>query len=168
MLAVGKIVKAFGIRGDVIVQPMTDDPERFAALTRVYLGRSDSRAEAVETTVHDVRIDARGVRLRLGAIPDRTAAEQSVGLLLLVADADRIPLKDGQYFVHELIGVTVRSEEGEILGRLKDVIHMPAQDVYVVGTDGEDFMIPAVAEFVRGVDVTARTMTVRLIDGIRG
>ncbi|MBP1658173.1 MAG: rRNA processing protein RimM [Bacteroidetes bacterium] len=173
LLAIGRIVKAFGIRGDVIVQPMTDDSKRFLSLKRVYLGRFDDAqqrtgTEAVETTVVHVQVDPRGVRLRLTAIPDRTAAEKSVGLLVLVGNTERVPLAEGRFFVHELIGVTVRTEEGEVLGVLTEVLRMPAQDVYVVKGEGGEFMIPAVEAFVRAVDVSARTMTVRLIEGMRG
>jgi 16S rRNA processing protein RimM len=173
LLAVGRIVKAFGIRGEVIVQPMTDDSKRFLALKRVYLGRYDDAlqrtgAEAVETAVVYAQVDRRGVRLQLAAIPDRTAAEKSVGLLVLVANAERVPLAEGRFFVHELIGTTVKTEEGEVLGVLTEVLRMPAQDVYVVKGEGGEFMIPAVEAFVRAVDVSARTMTVRLIEGMRG
>ncbi|HSQ76783.1 MAG TPA: ribosome maturation factor RimM [Bacteroidota bacterium] len=173
LLAIGRIVKAFGIRGDVIVQPMTDDPKRFLSLKRVYLGRYDDAlqrtgAEAVETAVVHAQVDRRGVRLQLAAIPDRTAAEKSVGLLVLVGNAERVPLAEGRFFVHELIGTTVRTEEGEVLGVLTEVLRMPAHDVYVVKGEGGEFMIPAVEAFVRAVDVSARTMTVRLIEGMRG
>jgi len=173
LLAVGRIVKAFGIRGEVVVQPMTDDPKRFLNLRRVYLGRYEDATQAgdgkaIETEVTDVRVERRGVRLRLGAIPDRTAAEQSVGLLLLVGAKDRVPLAEGQFFVHELIGMTVRNEEGDVLGVLAEVLRMPAQDVYVVKGEGEEFMIPAVEQFICAVDAAARTVTVRLIEGMRG
>jgi len=155
------------------VRPMTDDPARFTKLKRVYLGRYDdavqkSGTQAVETTIDNVRVDARGVRMRLAAIPDRTAAERSVGLLLFVADADRLALADGQYFVHELIGLTVKTVEGETLGLLTEVLRMPAHDVYVVKGDGNEIMIPAVGAFILAVDTSARTMTLRLIDGMRG
>ena len=152
---------------------MTDDSKRFLALKRVYLGRYDDAlqrtgAEAVETAVVHAQVDRRGVRLQLAAIPDRTAAEKSAGLLVLVANAERVPLAEGRFFVHELIGTTVRTEEGEVLGVLTEVLRMPAQDVYVVKGEGGEFMIPAVEAFVRAVDVSARTMTVRLIEGMRG
>jgi 16S rRNA processing protein RimM len=91
-----------------------------------------------------------------------------VGLLVLFGNTERVPLAEGRFFVHELIGVTVRTEEGEVLGVLTEVLRMPAQDVYVVKGEGGDFMIPAVEAFVRAVDVSSRIMTVRLIEGMRG
>ncbi len=173
LLAVGRIVKAFGIRGDVIVRPMTDNPDRFRTLKHVFLGRHEdvvrqADTPAEQTTIEYVHIDARGVRLRLSSIPDRTAAERSVGLLLLIAQTDRVHLEEGRYFVHELVGLTVVNEGGETLGILAEVMRMPAHDVYVVRTEEHEFMIPAVSEFVRAVDMGARTMTVRLIDGMLG
>ncbi|CAG0928514.1 Ribosome maturation factor RimM [Planctomycetaceae bacterium] len=173
MIAIGRIVKAFGVRGDLIVQPMTDDPERFAATRRVFLGRY---ADAVagtgtvvgEATIEDSQIDGRGVRLHLASVPDRTAAEQCVGLLVMIPKDERLELEDGRYYVDDLIGLTVVSSAGENLGTLADVMRMPGHDVYVVHDHGTEFMIPAVKEFIKAVDLAGRTVTVELIEGMRG
>jgi len=172
LFAVGRIVKAFGIQGEVIVRPMTDDPARFKKLKQVFLSRYEDAANhagtpAVQTTIEHAQIDARGVRLRLKAIPDRTTAERSVGLLVMITRNDRIPLEDGRYFVHEMVGLAVVDETGAPLGTLAEVLRMPAHDVYVIRSGESEIMIPAVSEFVRSVDMTTRTMTVRLIDGMR-
>jgi 16S rRNA processing protein RimM len=173
MIAIGRIVKAFGIHGDVIVQPMTDDPGRFTATHRVFLGRATDAiartgAVADETTIESVQVDGRGVRLHLASVPDRTAAEKCVGLLVLIPKEERLVLEDGRYYVDDLIGLAVVSTTGERLGTLADVMRMPGHDVYVVHDNGTEFMVPAVKEFIKAVDLAARTVTVALIEGMRG
>jgi 16S rRNA processing protein RimM len=169
LVAVGKIVKVFGVKGDVIVTPMTGVPGRFKDLRRVFLGNPSSAPgeEVTETTVERVGVAPRGIRVTLGCATDRTAAEQLVGLLILVPPAERATLPAGTFFVDDLIGLAVRTEDGERVGELKDVMHMPAHDVYVIETGGEEVLLPAVREFILAVDLHARTLTVKLIEGMR-
>ncbi|MBK7258878.1 MAG: 16S rRNA processing protein RimM [Ignavibacteriae bacterium] len=173
LIAIGRIVKAFGVRGDLIVRPMTDEPERFSATRRVFLGRqadvlAGTGTVVEETTIEESQIDGRGVRLHLASVPDRTAAEKSVGLLVLIPKEERLSLEDGRYYVDDLIGLTVQSVSGERFGTLADVMRLPGHDVYVVRDNGTEFMIPAVKEFIKVVDLAARTVTVELIEGMRG
>jgi len=166
-------VKAFGVHGDVVVRPMTDDPGRFTATRRVFLGRyaeaiAGTGALADEATIEAVQVDGRGVRLHLSTVPDRTAAEKSVGLLVMIPKDERLPLEDGRYYVDDLIGLAAMSPAGERLGTLADVMRMPGHDVYVIHDNGTEFMVPAVKEFVKAVDLTARTVTIELIEGMRG
>lgn len=173
LIAIGRIVKAFGVRGDLIVQPMTDDPDRFSAVHRVFLGRPNevragAGSVAEETTIESVQVDGRGVRLHLASVPDRTAAEKHVGFLVMIPKEERLPLEDGRYYVDDLIGMSVVSPTGERLGTLAEVMRMPGHDVYVVRDNGTEFMVPAVKEFIKAIDLAARTVTVELIEGMRG
>ena len=164
LYAVGTIVKAIGIAGDVIVQPMTDFPERFRKLRTLWMGAdsgSVSRA-AVEKAV----VSTRGIRLKLKGIDDRNAAERMRGKILFVDEAHRARLQEGQYFVHDVLGLAVRDEGGAEFGTVAEVLRYPASDVYVVRGDRGEILIPAVKEFVQSVDLGARTMTVRLIEGM--
>jgi len=164
LYAVGTIVKAIGIEGDVVVQPLTDFPERFRKLRLLWLGAdsgSVSRA-GVEKAV----VSPRGIRLKLKGVDDRSAAERLRGKILFVDEAHRAKLPEGQYFVHDVLGLSVREEGGTDLGTLADVLRYPASDVYVVRGDRGEILIPAVKEFVQSVDLGARTMTVRLIEGM--
>ena len=169
LIAVGKIVKVFGVKGDVIVAPMTDFPGRFKDLRRIFLGNpaSTSGAQVRETAITRVHVAPRGIRVSLECASDRTTAEQLVGLLILVPPAERVTLPAGTYFVDDLVGLVVLTEEGEHVGVLKEVMHMPAHDVYVIQNRGEEVLLPAVPEFVRAVDLQARTLTVKLIEGMR-
>lgn len=163
-LAIGRIVKPFGVGGELVVEPMTDDPERFAVLREVLVGPDENSARVME--LEDVRISGRGVRIALAGIGDRTAAEELRGAYLFVGPADRIRLPAGRYFVHALVGMAVVTEGGEQVGSLAEVLKLPAHDVYVVRGERGEVMIPAVEEFVRRIDPEEGTITVRLIEGM--
>jgi 16S rRNA processing protein RimM len=173
LIAVGSIVKAFGIKGDVIVEPLTDMPERFRSLRHVYLASESSAtgvndSEPVTAEVTAVQIEPRGIRVKFSCAPDRTAAERLVGLLVMIPPEDIVSLPPGTFFVHQLIGFAAVDEQGAHLGTLKDVLHLPAHDVYVIGAEGkEDLLVPAVREFVRRIDTATRTMMIRVIEGMR-
>jgi 16S rRNA processing protein RimM len=164
LVAVGMIVKGFGIRGHVVVQPMTDMPARFARLKAVWMGRDTHTVTrcGIELAV----VEPRGIRLKLDGIDDRTAADTLRGMLLFVEETEAIRLPKGHVFVHELLGMFVHDEEGHSLGTVADVLKYPANDVYVVRDGMREILIPAVKEFVRAIDVRTRTVTVHLIEGM--
>lgn len=164
LLAVGKLVKAVGVRGDLAVLPMTDRPERFRRLTSLFIGAEEQTAEmkAVERSV----AGPHGVRIKLKGVDDREAAEHLVGSLLFVDAREHIVLPEGRYFIHEIVGLTVVDEVRGPVGVVREVLKYPAHDVYVIEDKGREFMIPAVKEFVRSIDLASRRMTVRLIEGM--
>ena len=166
LLAVGSVTKPFGIKGEVIVQPLTDAPGRFRARRRVRLGRGEDTTES--RVIERAVADARGVRVKLKGIDSRTAAERIRGHMLFVEEADAVRLPRGTFFIHDIIGLSVSDEQGAVLGTVSDVLRYPANDVYVVrGGDGE-ILVPAVKEFVRKIDLETRTLVVHLLDGMRG
>jgi len=164
LYAVGTIVKPIGVAGEIVVQPMTDFPARFRKARVLWLG-SDTSSVA-EVRVEKASVSGRGVRLKLGGINDRDAAERARGKILFVDEAHRAKLAKGQYFIHEILGLAVREEGGGDLGTVADVLRYPANDVYVVRGGRGEILIPAVKEFIRSVDLDTRTMTVRLIEGM--
>jgi 16S rRNA processing protein RimM len=106
------------------------------------------------------------VRLHIEGVGDRTAAAQLSGQYLFVDAGQGIRLPKGRHFVHEVIGLTVIDQEGVVRGTVKDVMKLPAHDVYLVGDGAHEFMIPAVKEFIVDLDVETRRLTVKLIDGM--
>lgn len=164
LLAVGKIVKPFGIRGELVVLPMTSSPARFRKLKQVLVGPTDARV--AEYGILSARVEPRGVRITLRGITDRTTAEKLVGSLLFVDEKDAVRLPKGTYFIHNIIGLRVIGENGEAIGVVKDVLKYPANDVYVVKRNGNEVLLPAVKEFIKKIDMESRTMKVRLIEGM--
>lgn len=164
LLAIGKIVKAFGIAGDVAVLPMTDSPARFLRLREALIGRDTARVEP--RRILRVLVDSRGVRMHIEGISDRNGAERLVGSLVFVDAEHRVKLPKGRFFVHDIVGMAVVDELRGPVGRVRDVLKMPGNDVYVIEFDGREYMIPAVKSVVRCVDVKSNRMDVRLIEGM--
>ena len=164
LFAVGTIVKAIGVAGDVVVKPMTDFPERFRKIRVIWIG-ADS-ASVARAGVEKAAVSPRGIRLKLEGIDDRNAAEALRGKILFIDEARAAKLPPGEYFVHDVLGLTVRDEGGSDLGTIADVLRYPASDVYVIRGDRGEILLPAVKDFVRSVDLGTRTMVVRLIEGM--
>ncbi|MDH4068795.1 MAG: ribosome maturation factor RimM [Ignavibacteria bacterium] len=163
LCAIGRVVKVFGIKGELVVEPMTSLPERFSDLHEVFVGATDQ--EVSRQQVESVRVGQKGIRLRFEGCIDRNQAEAFIGSFLFVPESERISLPEGSYFIDDLVGFRVVAESGEPLGVLTEVMQLPGQDVYVVESGKGQVMVPAVLEFIRSVDLKERVMVVRLIDG---
>ena len=106
------------------------------------------------------------VVLEIDALHDRTSAESARGASLLAHREDLPKPEAGSWYLADLVGSAVVTEEGRALGRLDEVLQMPAHDVYVVRGPGGEILLPATDEVVREVDLEAGTMTVRLLPGL--
>ena len=160
-LVIGQIVAAFGIRGEVKVRVETDDPDRFALLDTVYLGEK-LRPYHVES----VRIHQKAALLRLEGIADRTAAETLRNQVVYVTMEDALPLEEGEFYVHQIEGLTAIAADGERIGTVREVLATGANDVYVIdGAQGE-ILLPAIADVVLDVNLEAGTITVQIPDGL--
>ena len=155
-VAVGKITKAHGLRGEVTVLVFSDNPDRFVPGASVFLedGRelviAASRANGGRTLVSFVGVD------------DRTVAERMRGVTLVVPISMLPELPPGEYWPHQLIGCDVLTESGRSIGTLTDVIANPANDLWAaVDREGVETLIPALREFVVEVDIAGRRVVVR-------
>ncbi|MGI6201630.1 MAG: ribosome maturation factor RimM [Christensenellales bacterium] len=155
-LCIGVIVKAQGIKGEVKVQPLTDDPQRFAALETVY--RDDRGARSLQ--VRSARAAGGWAYLKIAGVDDRDAAEALRGTRLYVDRAHAVHLAADTYFIADLIGCDVVDLEGAPLGEIADVLQPGGNDVYVVKGSAGERLIPAIRQVVRAVDVAAGVVTV--------
>ena len=164
LLAIGEIIKPFGIRGEFVVRVLTDFPNRFGALRAVLVG-PDAKSTH-ENCVEAVSVEPRGIRMKLEGVNDRNAAAGLVGQFLFVDRTRRVKIPRGRYFVHQVVGLAVVDDEGQPLGRVREVLKLPGHDVYVINHHGREIMIPAVKEFILSINPTEGTMRVRLIEGM--
>lgn len=152
---VGRVGRPHGLRGDVVVTVHTDEPERRLAPGAVVMvaGRP--------TRVLRSRRSGERLVLGLDGVGDRTAAEELSGAWLSVeVDAGARPEDPSEYYDHQLRGLGMVSPEGEDLGRVVDVEHLPAQDLLVVAVDGQRHLVPFVAAIVPSVDLEAGRLVV--------
>lgn len=161
-LAIGRVIKPHGVHGEVRVQVMTDRPERFGWLTHIYVGEHSPQRVAVE----GVRYHQEFVLLRLAGYPTRTDAEALRGVLLQVPEDEAIPLEEGEYFLHQLIGLEVVSETGRLLGRLTGVLETGANNVFVCEGSGAQILIPDIPDVVLQVDVAGGRVVIRPMPGL--
>lgn len=163
-ISVGRIVRPHGIRGEVKVAPLTDRPEQFKKFRSIYLERKGGNGEWVE--VEKGRVQGNRVILKLSGISGREEAESLRGVLLKVR-GDVCPLlPEGSYHVFDLIGLEVKTAEGEKIGSVVDVLQGPAQDVYVIDAGGREVLIPGVKAFVKRVDIQGGVMVIEPIEGL--
>lgn len=158
---VGQIINTHGIRGTVKVFPLTSDIKRFKSLSRVYLG--DQKLELI---VSSVSIKEKIVLVNFQEYDNINAISGFINSYLYVSDEDRVILPEDHYFIYDLIGCSVVDEENVELGRIIDVLQGFSNDVYVIDGKKGSFMIPAVKEFIKAVNITDRQVTVRPIEGM--
>jgi len=166
-LAVGQVAGAHGLDGELKVALLTDDPTRFGRLTRVYIGPEG--AEPVPRALDGYRFHQRRVLLRLAGCNDRNAAEALRGYLVQVPLEEAIPLEEGEYFEHQILGLGVWTLAGERLGTVKEIIYTGANEVYVVrgvGAEQRDILIPAIEDVVLQIDLVAGRLVVELPNGL--
>ncbi len=161
---IGKIVNTQGIRGDVRVLPQTDDVTRFEKLSKIEIFRDNGSSR--ELTIEKVWYHKNFVILKFLEIKDMNDAEKIKDYFIRIDRADAVPLDEDEYFIADLIGVDVMTDEGQKLGVIKDVITTGANDVYVVKTDGKDVLLPAIAQCVLNVNIKERVMTVHVMKGL--
>lgn len=154
-VVVGKIIGAHGLRGWVNVLPLTDSPTRLAELQRVQLTRPNG--ETAWMIIQEVRAAGRYALVKFAEADDRNAAEALVGATINIHPSMRKPLPEGQYYVDQILGLRVETQDGEALGTVVEVIQTPANDVYAT----EVAMIPAIPEAIETIDLQTGVMRVR-------
>ena len=160
-VAVGRITRPHGVTGEVAVVVLSEVPGRFADGAVVWL--EDGRTLTVESSrPHKDRL-----LVRFREIADRTQAEAVHGALLVVPESMSPPLPEGSWWDHKLIGCAVETESGRTLGKLTEVIHTAANDVWVAtGPDGAETLVPALNDVLVSVDVEAKLVVVREVPGL--
>lgn len=155
-VAVGRIGKPHGIRGEVTIEPRTDDPHARFAVGATLL------TEQGALTVESVRFHHDTPLVQFAGIADRTAAEAVRNTLLYVdTDEGLPPTEDDEYWDHELEGMRVTAADGEHLGEVREVLHLPGQDVLAVVTPaGSEVLVPFVRDIVTVVDRHSRTVVI--------
>ena len=164
LLQVGVISSTHGVRGEVKVFPTTDDVKRFKKLKKVIL---DTGKEQLPLEIEGVKFFKQFVILKFRGIDNINDIEKYKGKRLLVDREHAVKLKKDEYFIADMIGMDVFTEEGELFGALKDVMETGANDVYVIEmTDGKEVLVPAIKQCILDVDIENRKMVIHLLEGL--
>lgn len=163
-LRVGVFANTHGLRGEIKVYPTTDDVDRFRFLERVIL---DTGKLPLHLEVEGVRFFKNMVILKFKGIDDINQIEKYKGADLLVTREDAIPLEEGEFYLADILQMPVVDEEGQALGKIREVLQTGANDVYVVERTGKkDLLLPAIPSCVLDIDFEAGCMRVHLLEGL--
>ncbi len=162
-LEIGQIVNTFGIKGEVKVNPFTDDINRFDELKQVYI-KTKNHSKLYE--VEQVRYHKNMVLIKFKGIDNPEDANMLRNAFLEIDRKDAIPLEEGTYFIVDLIGLDVYTDNGELLGKVDDIYNAGANDIYVVKNElGKQILLPGIEEVIKEVKLDDRII-VHLIPGL--
>jgi len=157
---IGRVRRPHGTRGEVAVTPLTDRPGRFADLERVAVFPERGTPRVLRLEGYR---PVRGLAyLWLEGIRDRDSADGLRGAVLRIRRDMRYELEQGEYWIDDLVGLEAATDDGRTLGTIREVLTLPANDVYVT----DHCLIPALRDVVLAVDLEAKTMTVRAVPGL--
>ncbi len=158
-LVVGRVAKAHGVTGELVVDVRTDDPDARFAAGNTLRGRGPGPAKAVATyTIESVRPHAGRLLVRLAGVTDRDSADALRGTLFVVDSGELPPITEpDEYYDHQLEGLRVRTVDGADVGTVAEVLHTAAGELLSVTTsDGAEVLVPFVAAIVPTVAVSDR------------
>jgi 16S rRNA processing protein RimM len=155
-LAVGVIINAHGLHGELKVFPLTDDIRRFRKLEKVFI-------DGTEKKVVWCKLQADRVILKIEGIDSIEEAQKYFKKYLEVKREDAVELSEGSYFIADLIGCVVFDTDGRNLGAISDVIKTGSNDVYWI-KEGKELLIPALKDIVLEVDVEKKKIVIKPVE----
>ncbi len=163
-ITIGKIVNTQGRRGEVRVIPLTDFPERFDVMDKVII---DLNGKTMPVNIEKTYPHKKFIIIKFSGFDDMNAAETLKNATLLIPRNELMPLPDDAFYIFDIVGMEVFTDDGRRLGQVRDVLQTGANDVFVV-EDGErrPLLIPALKKVVRNVDVEQKKMTVCMLEGL--
>ena len=163
-LEIGQIVNTNGLKGTLKVKPLTDDITRFEDLEIVYIQKAK---ELVEFKIQEVKYSKNMVLLKLEGIDNIEEAEKYRNLYLKINREDAVELEEDSYFIVDIIGCEVYTENQELLGKVIDVFSTGSNDVYTVkNSEGKEILLPAIEDVIKDVDITNKKIIIHLMEGL--
>jgi 16S rRNA processing protein RimM len=162
-LVVGKLHRPHGIRGEVILEILTDFPERLHRGLTVYIGPQHQPLR-----LRSLRQIEEGLLVSFQGYEGREAVGELRNQLVMVRTDDRPPLEEGEYYHHQILGLRVIDERGQFLGNVVEILETGANDVLVIRPEqGEELLLPMLESTVLSVDLESGEMHVHLLPGLR-
>lgn len=161
---IGQIVNTFGIRGVVKVNPFTDDISQFEEMETILV---DKKGSLVEMQIEEVKYSKNQVLLKLKGIETVEEAEKYRNCYLKLPREKARKLPKNTYFIADLIGLEVYTEEGKLLGKVDDIYNTGASDIYVIKDElGKQILLPAIKDVIKQIDLEQEKIVVHLLDGL--
>lgn len=161
---IGQIVNHFGIKGMVKVNPFTDDISQFEEMETILV---DKKGSLLEIQIEEVKYSKNQVLLKLKGIDTVEDAEKYRNCYLKLPREKARKLPKNTYFIADLIGLEVYTEEGKLLGKVDDIYNTGASDIYVIkDTLGKQILLPAIKEVIKQIDLEQEKIVVHLLEGL--
>jgi 16S rRNA processing protein RimM len=164
LIAIAKIIKPIGIRGEVKIQLLTDECDRLLHLTSVWIGKHEE--SVVERKILRVRQDVKHCIAAFQDVATVEAAEDLRDQFVFVSKGETMQPEAGRYFVDDVLGCEMASQEGKHIGTIVDVLILPANDLWVVRNGIKETLIPAVKAIVKEVDVKRKRVVIDSPEGL--
>ena len=163
-LEIGQIVNTFGIKGMVKVKPFTDNIERFSNLEKIYI---KNKSGQTEYKIQEVKYHKNMVLIKFEGIENPEQADLLRNSYLIVDRETEEPLEAGRYYVVDMIGLDVFTDDNEYLGKLEDIYNTGSNDIYVVKNElGKQVLLPAIEDVIKNIDMDNKKVIVHLIPGL--
>lgn len=161
---IGQIVNTFGIKGMVKIKPFTENIEQFEELEKIYIKNKSSKKEY---KIQEVKYHKQMVLIKFEGIENPEDADLLRGSYVLINRKDAKPLEEGTYYIVDLLGLDVYTEEGVLLGKVDDIFNTGSNDVYVVKDGlGKQVLLPGIDEVIKEVDLENKKILVHIIPGL--
>ncbi len=163
-LEIGQIVNTFGIKGMVKVKPFTDDIRRFDELKTVYVEKNSNQTEY---EIEEVKYHKDMVLIKFKGIDKVEQAEMLRNSYLTVSRDSVEKLEEGRYYIVDLLGLEVYTDEQVLLGTLEDIFNTGSNDIYVVkDKQGKQILLPAIQDVIKQIDIENKKIIVHLLPGL--
>ena len=161
---IGQIVNTFGIKGVVKVNAFMDDPLEFENLKTILI---EKNKKLLEFEIEEAKLHKNQVLLKIKGIDNINEAEKYKGCYIKLPREKAKKLPKNTYFIADLIGVKVYTDNGELLGKVEDIYNSGSADIYVIKDElGKQILLPGTKEVIKQIDVDNEKIIVHLIDGL--
>lgn len=161
---IGQIVNTHGVKGVVKINPFTDDIERFEELKSIFIVKNK---QLLEYEIEKVKYQKNMLLVKFKNIDDLNMAENFKGCYLKIHRKDARELPEGTYFIADIIGSDVVTDEGVHLGKVDDIYNTGSNDIYVVKDElGKQILLPNIKDVILDIDIVKQVVTVHLLDGL--
>lgn len=163
-LEIGQIVNTFGIKGQVKVNPFTEDIKKFDKLNEIYV---EKKKELQLFQIENVNYNKHTIILKLKGIDTIEQAEEYRNCYIKIDREKEEKLPEGVYYIVDLLGLDVYTDEGKLLGKVDDIYNTGSNDIYVVKDElGKQILLPGIEEVLKQVDLENKKIIVHIINGL--
>jgi 16S rRNA processing protein RimM len=163
-IAVGKIRKPFALKGYTYIEPLTLDVNRFFDIKECFVGLNEK--SLIPLVIESVEPKGDKLTIKFEEYSDRSGIEKLTNFYIYIDEKDSIKLPANQYFMHQLIGLQVKDEKENDLGYIKNIIELPAHNLFVIEYKNREVLVPHVDEFVISIDLASKLIVLNVIEGL--